>query len=142
MPHHRAHHISLVDRFLEGRVGFDQLEAELLAAAARVDRGGIDMRASLGLSPGELAAVSRSPASLRYILHARRFTVPVQQILRSDLNLAQSEVDAAVRSCDPLDVAALHEAHMGALQESHTAPHERSAASADAHQTDAVMADA
>ncbi len=120
MPHHRPHHISLVDRFLEGRVGFDQLEAELLAAAARVDHGTINMRDSLGLTPGELAAITRSPAALRYILHARRFSVPVQHVLRSDLNLAQSEIDAALRTCNPVDVAALHDAH--ATANMHAAP--------------------
>jgi hypothetical protein len=129
MTHHRRHHITLIDRFLEGRIPLAHLERELVVAADRAAHGTLDVLDALGMTAAELAALSREPGALRYILHARRFGIPLAHVLRSDLDLAASEAIAAARLVDPRDVAELEAAHASAL---HDATQHRMKVPADA----------
>ncbi len=102
----------MLDRLLDGRMTLDDVEHDVLDAVQRAEQNGMPLTDILGLSHGEVAALSRRSGTLRYILHAHRFGIPVARVLRGDLDLAQSELAAAARICDPGAIAALHEAHL------------------------------
>lgn len=101
---------------LDGRMTLHDVEHDVLEAVERAAHGDVQLTDILGLSHGEIAALSRNLGSLRYILHAHRFGAPVSSILRGDLDLQRSELAAAAQACDPSTVAALHEAHVSALE--------------------------
>lgn len=107
MPHRRRQATTFIERVLEGRADLDDLSGELdaLAAGDHIDAAGI--AAQLGVTAGELSALIHEPRSLRYLLHARRFSVRLGATLRSDLNVAASEIGTAAQIAHPDEVEAL-----------------------------------
>jgi hypothetical protein len=95
---------SFVERVLDGHARIDQLEAEVEAWAAGPRRR--PLHEVLGLGPEELELVAGTPDALRYVVHARRFGLP----LELDELVGQRRVrDRATRIAadvvDPFDLA-------------------------------------
>lgn len=114
---------SFVDRVLDGHARIDQLEAEVHAWAAGPRRR--PLHDVLGLDAAELELVASTPDALRYVLHARRFGLPlVREELVGQRRVRDHATRLAAAVVDPFDLAeietwrsqvdALAAAHVGA----------------------------
>lgn len=96
---------SFVERVLDGTARIDQLEAEI--AAWQSEPGARPLHELLGLSGDELLLIAGSPDALRYVLHARRFGLPVPLTLATQRRVRDHATLLAAETTEPFELAAI-----------------------------------
>lgn len=99
MSKHRPDKSTFTERVLDGETRIDLFADEVRAWQAGDQKR--PLHAALGLDAVELTLVARSPDALRYVLHARRFGLPVPTTLESQARVDAYSMRLAATATDP-----------------------------------------